>query len=156
MTPKPRSSGPLARLRSPRPLNVTVRRTRGDYPLQDESGPPIPVGRYGRLCRNPARWSITMTDMMVSTLAALIGAMVLICRRRLARLVVETQNHVWGFTFGSREERLSRFVIVTVGAAFLIVGALALIGVIHWKPRSQVGLLSHAAPAVRMNGRGHR
>ena len=53
-----------------------------------------------------------------------------------------------GLRFGTREERLSRFVLIIVGAAFLIVGALALLGVIHWKARTQAGIFNRDASAV--------
>jgi len=89
-----------------------------------------------------------MTDTTVSIVVVLIGAAVLICRHRLARLVVETQNQAWGFRFGTREERVSRFVLVTVGAAFLIVETLALLCVIHWKARSKAGVFSRDASSV--------
>jgi len=36
-----------------------------------------------------------MTDTTVSIVIVLIGAVVLICRHGLARLVVETQNQAW-------------------------------------------------------------
>jgi hypothetical protein len=74
-----------------------------------------------------------MANTAVSIFLLLLGAALISSRGSLARLVVEGQKNAWGFTFGRREERLSQFVILIVGLAFVMVGLLALVGIIDWK-----------------------
>ena len=72
-------------------------------------------------------------DTIPSIVALLVGVACILFRTAFARLVVSTQNATWGFRFGSREERVSRTVVLIVGFGFATIGVLGLLGLIHWK-----------------------
>ncbi len=81
----------------------------------------------------PVRRRLVLLDTIVSIVAVLVGAACIVFRSGFTRLVVSTQNAAWGFRFGSREETGSRILFVIVGLGFVTIGALALLGLIHWK-----------------------
>ena len=86
----------------------------------------------------------------VSILIILIGAALVAFRGAFARLVVEGQNETWGFRFGTREERVSRFLALLVGLIFLAVGVLALVGVVHWRTAEAERMVASTALDANM------
>lgn len=65
----------------------------------------------------------------------LVGALVIAARRRLVRATAASRRELWGrFDPAARFPRLvawEQSVVVVVGAAFIAVGALILLGVTH-------------------------
>jgi hypothetical protein len=92
------------------------------------SGPAPPAAP-----RQVVRRRLVLVDTILSIVVVLIGAACIVFRAGFARLVVSTQNAAWGFRFGSREEIGSRILVVIVGLGFVTIGALTLLGLIHWK-----------------------
>jgi hypothetical protein len=56
------------------------------------------------------------------------GVLVLVFHRQFAALQIRSQNQLWGFRFGPREEAINRFVNVIVGICLLLYGFIGLAG----------------------------
>jgi len=66
----------------------------------------------------------------------IIGVALILARKRFARSVIASQNAFWGFRFSERDVKVPEIVTVLVGAGFLVLSMLALLGVLKMKERS--------------------
>jgi hypothetical protein len=65
--------------------------------------------------------------MLISLGLIAAGSLLLITHDRYARYVIKYQNKAWGFHFGEREIKASKFVIIFVGFALIVWGVLGLL-----------------------------
>jgi hypothetical protein len=70
-------------------------------------------------------------------LPTVIGVLVLVFNKRLSRAQIESQNKAWGHHFGAKMLRFVRVVWVAAGIIFLLMGLLALCGIIHFNNGQQ-------------------
>ena len=70
---------------------------------------------------------------MAWLIAVAIGIGLIIFRRPFARYVVESQNRVWGFSFGVSATWSAGVVATLVGIGFVALGVLAALGIIRPK-----------------------
>ena len=60
---------------------------------------------------------------MNSLISILVGLIMLAFRKTFAKKIIEGQKTFpWGMNFGEREIKISEFVIIIVGAGFIIFG----------------------------------
>ena len=72
-------------------------------------------------------------DTIVNIVFLLAGIAMIIWRKQYTRFIIESQNRVWGYKFGNREIRATKFVIILVGTGFIVSSLLALFGLIHFR-----------------------
>ncbi len=51
-----------------------------------------------------------------------IGILIIVFRKFLAKQSMSSQNKFWGFRFGSREVKVSEYVAIIVGSLFVLIG----------------------------------
>ncbi len=74
-----------------------------------------------------------MSDWLVGLVSLASGVAMLLFRRPFARFVIREQNQFWGLGLGPRAERAALVVSSVVGLGFGVVGALALVGLVHFR-----------------------
>ena len=70
-----------------------------------------------------------MREVFVDTAIVVLGAAVMALRKALAHDAVKRQNQLFGLNFGQREERTSTWAFLFIGAGFVVVGVLQILGV---------------------------
>jgi uncharacterized membrane protein (Fun14 family) len=60
-----------------------------------------------------------------------VGVALIVARKRFAHAAVGSQNAFWGFRFGEKERKISAFVALLIGVGFVVLGSLALLGLIR-------------------------
>ena len=71
-----------------------------------------------------------LLEIAISFILALL---LLYFRDRLARLIVNFQNTVWGFHYGEREIRATKFVAVIVACFLILLDILVVLGIIKFR-----------------------
>ena len=66
-------------------------------------------------------------------IAVLFGAVAIVFNKRIANGTIEWQNRTWGFRFDDRAVTGARALYIIAGAASVILGALATLGLIDTK-----------------------
>ena len=66
---------------------------------------------------------------VIGSVAVIFGILAVVFRRRLGEYQVRSQKEFWGFRMGARSITVSRSVILIVGLALVVMGALMLAGV---------------------------
>jgi hypothetical protein len=74
-----------------------------------------------------------MKDMAIGVFLFLIGTVMVIFHKPMARSIIEQQNAVWGFRFGKREIKGSEFITLVAGLATAIIGLLSFFQIIHFR-----------------------
>lgn len=74
-----------------------------------------------------------MENIIVGSISLLVGCLIVIFYKPLARLTIEIQNKFWGLDFGDAEIKTTRVVCAIVGTGFIIIGILSLLKVIRFK-----------------------
>ena len=69
----------------------------------------------------------------MSVIAVLVGASLVLLRKRFAQYTIRLQNRVWGFQFGENARRSAEVVTLIVGVGFVTMGILATLGIIRPK-----------------------
>ncbi len=69
----------------------------------------------------------------MSVIAVLVGASLVLLRKRFAQYTIRQQNRVWGFRFGDSATRSAEVVALVVGIGFVAIGILATLGIIRPK-----------------------
>jgi hypothetical protein len=72
-------------------------------------------------------------DAVIGAVVIVVGGAMFLFRDSFGRFALGQQNRVWGFRFGSRALIATRMVSAVVGFGFVLVGALALLGMIHFR-----------------------
>jgi len=63
----------------------------------------------------------------------ILGILIILSRNYLSRKTIESQNALWGFSFGAREIKATGFVIIIVGLFSIVIGMLSIFEIIKTK-----------------------
>ena len=69
-------------------------------------------------------------EHMAGIIAILAGSLIIVFRSWFANNIIEAQNRVWGYNFGEREIKASKFVAFLVGICAIVWGLLVLFRII--------------------------
>lgn len=69
--------------------------------------------------------SMSTTQVLADATAAVLGVLMILFRRRIARFSVSMQNRTWGFRFGEDTVRFTERVAIPVVGALFIIGGLS-------------------------------
>lgn len=72
-----------------------------------------------------------MRELVAGSFILGLGCIMFFRYRHFAHAIIRFQNEVWGFSFGEREERISRIVCVVVGTVLIYGGLRELIKAIQ-------------------------
>jgi NADH:ubiquinone oxidoreductase subunit 5 (subunit L)/multisubunit Na+/H+ antiporter MnhA subunit len=75
----------------------------------------------------------TVKSAAIGAVSICIGSLLLLLRRPFGRFIVEQQNRAWGFKFGEHAVFSAATVSAIVGTGFVVVGLLAVIGLIKFR-----------------------
>jgi hypothetical protein len=71
-----------------------------------------------------------MESIVVGTVSVIVGIALVVFNERFARFAMAEQNRVWGFHFGEREVRITRYIAVLCGLVFVILGVITVAGIL--------------------------
>jgi hypothetical protein len=74
-----------------------------------------------------------MTQVLSSSVALVVGILVLAFNRRYAEYTIVSQNKSWALDYGAKQVLLVRIGSCIVGVAFVIVGAIGLLGWLRFR-----------------------
>lgn len=74
-----------------------------------------------------------MSEVIFGVATLVGGAALLVFRKQFARACIANQNRLWGFHFGARDVKRAEIVAVIAAIGWIVMGLLALTGVIHMK-----------------------
>lgn len=74
-----------------------------------------------------------MKNIIIGSIVIVTGCYIVVYRSRWARKAIEGQNKIFGFHFGKKDMQATSYVGLIVGSGFIILGILALLGIIESK-----------------------